>query len=185
MGCSFFIFFIFVFIRISNVEFVTGDSHSTLPSIVERLNQAGESPDFVLVDGDHSELGVRDDVNHVLSIKPVRPMVILMHDSFNPDCRSGMLTAAWEACPYVQLVDLDFVNGLFSPNSFDTAEAGSMWSGLGAAFLTPQKRTEPLVIKRTQQAVVDAVREISIHRLPPPAKAPSLMKKIMHRIRKG
>ena len=52
--------------RFTNVEFVTGYSQQTLPTIVERLNTEKRSPEFVLIDGDHSERGVRDDVNLIL-----------------------------------------------------------------------------------------------------------------------
>ena len=150
--------------RFPNVRFVSGYSQQTLPEIVDDLNNRSESPEFVLVDGDHSEEGVRQDVNFILQIRPQRPMVILMHDGFNPDCRQGMLTADWHSCPFVQSVDVDFVGGLFSENSFDTAEAGSMWSGLGAALLTPQARIDELQIRQSQRRVCEAVTGISIHK---------------------
>lgn len=149
--------------RFPNAEFVTGHSQDTLPVIVDNLNRTGESPDFVLIDGDHSADGVRRDVNSVLQIQPQRPMVIFMHDTFNPDCRQGMITANWSDCPYVHSVDIDFIPGLFSEGSFDTAEAGSMWSGLGCAVLSPEKRRDELVIRQSQRRVVEAVTEISVH----------------------
>ncbi len=149
--------------RFANVDFVTGYSQQTLPAIIEDLNIKGQSPEFVLVDGDHSEHGVRDDVNLILKIKPQRPMVILMHDGFNPDCRRGMQSAAWAECPYAQYVDIDFVSGLYAASSYDTAEAGSMWSGLGGALLTPEPRNGDLVIRQSQQKVFESVEQISVH----------------------
>lgn len=158
--------------RFSNVEFVSGYSQETLPRIVDELNAKKQSPQFVLVDGDHSEKGVRTDVNLILQIAPQRPMVILMHDSFNPNCRRGMLTAAWEECPFVQSVDIDFIPGLYSANSFDTAAAGSMWSGLGCAIVTPEHRNSELVIRQSQEKVFEAVQRISVHHTPPSPKRP-------------
>lgn len=149
-----------------NVEFVPGYSQLTLPGIVDRLNAVAQSPEFVLVDGDHSADGVRNDINLLLGIKPQRPMLILMHDCYNPECRRGMLEAAWEACPFVQSVDIDFVTGRYASSQFDTAEAGSMWSGLGCAILTPDRRVGELLIKQSQKEAVEAVKQISVHRDP-------------------
>ncbi len=162
--------------RFPNVEFISGDSRETLPAIIDDLNTKQQSPEFVLVDGDHSETGVRSDVNLILQIQPRQPMVILMHDSFNPNCRRGMLTAAWEACPFVQSVDIDFIPGLYAASSYDTAEAGSMWSGLGCAILTPQRRQGEVAVRQSQEKVFEAVERISVHRREPPlTSSPSLL----------
>ena len=163
--------------RFPNVEFAAGYSQHTLPGIVDRLNADGQSPEFVLVDGDHSANGVRNDINLLLGIKPQRSMLILMHDCYNPDCRRGMLEAAWETCPFVQSVDIDFVTGRYASGQFDTAEAGSMWSGLGCAILAPERRVGALLIKQSQKETVEAVRQISVHRDPETVshKSPSLI----------
>ena len=157
--------------RFPNVEFVSGDSRETLAAIIDDLNAKEQSPEFVLVDGDHSEAGVRSDVNLILQIRPQRPMVIMMHDSFNPNCRGGMLTSAWEACPFVQSVDIDFIPGLYAASSYDTAKAGSMWSGLACAILTPETRQGELVIRQSQEKVFEAVKRISIHSTESPVAA--------------
>jgi hypothetical protein len=149
--------------RFPNVQFVAGDSKETLPGIVEQLNAEHRSPEFVLIDGDHSTDGVRMDINLILGIEPQKPMIIVMHDGFNPDCRRGMLDANWYENPHVQSVDLDFVPGLFSPDAYDTAEAGSMWGGFACAVLTPERRQGPLIIQQRMSKVVDAVRLISVH----------------------
>lgn len=161
--------------RFPNVEFVAGRTQETLPKLVSELNEKGESPDFVLVDGDHSLEGVRDDINSLLAIQPQRNMVIIMHDSFNPYCRAGMIGANWARCPYVDSVEIDFVPGVFFANSYDTAEAGSMWAGFGCAMLTPTPRTGELKIQQSHAAVFDAVKDVSIYKAPPPSSAQRLV----------
>ena len=89
-----------VCIPVSNVEFVTGPSAQTLPALIERLQESGEPVEFVLIDADHTAAGVRGDVESVLRYRPTkRPLYVVMHDSFNPECRRGMKEAPWETNP--------------------------------------------------------------------------------------
>lgn len=161
--------------RFPNVEFVSGRTQETLPKLVCHLNAQGKSPDFVLVDGDHSLEGVRDDINSLLKIQPLRNMVIIMHDSFNPFCRAGMIVADWARCPYVHSVEIDFVPGVFFAQGYDTAEAGSMWAGLGCALLTPTKRTTELRIQQSHEHVFNAVKDVSIYKSPRPSRVRQLV----------
>jgi hypothetical protein len=70
----------------------------------------------VLVDGDHSAEGVRKDIDHLLRLRPIVPLYVVMHDSFNPGCRRGLREADWAGCPYVHAVELDFVAGSVNPS---------------------------------------------------------------------
>src|SRR5713226_3864637 len=79
----------------ANVEFLTGDSKQLLPGLLDRLRDANESLGFVLIDGDHSVVGVKSDINAVLRYAPNRPLFIVFHDSFHPSCREGILAADW------------------------------------------------------------------------------------------
>jgi hypothetical protein len=169
--------------RFPNVEFIAGRTRETLPTLVEKLNKNAESPDFILVDGDHSLEGVRDDINLLLTIHPQRNMVIIMHDSFNPYCRAGMLAAGWGNCPYVHAVEIDFVPGVFFAHSYDTAEAGSMWAGFGCAFLTPTKRTTELKIQQSHEAVFNAVKDVSIYKASPPSRISTAVTFLRSRLR--
>lgn len=49
-----------------------------------------ESLGFVLIDGDHAAEGVRSDTNAVLPYAPVRPLYIVLHDSFHPHAVKGL-----------------------------------------------------------------------------------------------
>jgi cephalosporin hydroxylase len=97
--------------RFRNVSFLTGPSDEQLPPLLARLQSEQTPLAFVLVDGDHSADAVRNDVNHLLAFRPIVPLYVLMHDSFNPLCRAGLRTAAWSSNPYVQSVELDFIPG--------------------------------------------------------------------------
>jgi hypothetical protein len=132
----------------SNVSFITGDSAKTLPKIIDQINLSNEPAGFVLIDGDHSDAGVRRDVEHVLKLQPRVPIAIVMHDSFNPAVRKGILAARWEACPWVHYVEIDFVPGIFLPGRRVTNR--SMYGGFGFALLLPERRNGPLEIYQSQ-----------------------------------
>lgn len=165
----------------NNVQFKIGSTDSTLPELVRSFNQTGMTPEFILIDADHTSEGVRNDISAILQIIPRNDTTILVHDSFNPDCREGILTAPWHLNEYVHSVEVDFMPGSFNSEAFDTATAGSMWSGLACAIMSPQKRTSHLKISQSQKEVFDAVLAVSAHntakethRSPPPTVISSL-----------
>lgn len=140
-----------------NVTFVEGDSSLTLPPIIDRINASDREINFMLIDGDHSEEGVKRDIVNCLRYRPKRrATVILMHDSCNPAVRKGIMDAPWQKCSFVHEVDLDFVNGLL----FDREDIkGQMWGGLAAAIMLPETRTGPVPIhspfETSRQAMID------------------------------
>lgn len=116
------------------VSFITGPSAQALPLLLDELAAAGEWPDFILIDGDHSRAGVRDDLDVLLRRRPLRRTTVLMHDSSNPTCRAGILDAAWSQCPHVEYADLDFIPGRITEGG---AAVGEVWGGLALVILTP------------------------------------------------
>jgi Cephalosporin hydroxylase len=121
-----------------NVEYIIGSSRTTLPPLVAQLQKTNQLVSFVLVDGDHSAEGVRCDIDNILQFQPVTPLFIVMHDSYNPECRKGITSANWAGNPYVHLVELDFISGTLNPAR---AFRGELWGGLGLAVLLPEKRS--------------------------------------------
>lgn len=124
--------------RFPSVEFIAGSSHVTLAPLLARLTEERAALSFVLIDGDHSADGVRLDIEPLLDYAPRCPLYVLMHDSFNPECRRGMLEAPWSASPYVHWVSLDFVAG-----GIDASQGpgrGQMWGGFGLAHLRSEPR---------------------------------------------
>ncbi|MDE1149608.1 MAG: class I SAM-dependent methyltransferase [Azospirillaceae bacterium] len=140
------------FARPANVDIRIGDSNTMLASMLAELDGQGLTPDFVLLDADHSTEGVLRDLKVLLTIRPRAPMVILMHDSGNPACRQGMSSAPWASNPYVHDLDLDFVPGQMvaggAPGKYE------VWGGFGLAYLRPEPRTNDLTIRTTGLATI-------------------------------
>ena len=148
----------------TNVEFIPGRSQETLAPLLARLAAEGAEVDFVLVDGDHSTGAVRRDLEILLArYRPrERPLYVLMHDSFNPDCRAGIQAADWNANPHVRRVQLDYVPGVFPAAG---VVARQMWGGFALAVLRPGARADgqPVDVRGNRQLVFDAVLPLSVH----------------------
>jgi glycosyltransferase involved in cell wall biosynthesis/cephalosporin hydroxylase len=138
-----------------NVSFLTGPSRAILPILFRELDHATIPVGFILVDGDHSEQGVAGDIACILDYIPKAPLFVMLHDSFNPDCRRGMLAASWARSPYVRWVDIDFVPGRLVENGgpFD----GELWGGLGMAYLTPVPRSGDLTVHASAATMFHAL----------------------------
>jgi hypothetical protein len=150
--------------RFNNVTFYTGNSADLLPTV---LNANGLG--FVLIDGDHSEDVVRNDINCLLRMVPKQPVAILLHDSANPECRAGILSADWERCPYVHYLELDFVIGELMPD-------GELWGGMAYAILLPTPRATILNVQQSgaEQLLCYNCAHRRAHRLPVISSSPQL-----------
>jgi glycosyltransferase involved in cell wall biosynthesis len=141
-----------------NVSFLTGSSHAILPILFHELDEAKVPVEFILVDGDHSERGVAQDIACILDYTPKAPLFVLFHDSFNPDCRRGMLTAPWARSPYVWWVDIDFVPGRLVENGspFD----GELWGGLAMAYLAPAPRAGGVTVRASAETMFQKLYQL-------------------------
>lgn len=133
------------------VNFITGSSLDILPELLKKIQSQGIKLGFILIDSDHTAEGVRADINTILkNYTPVCGLVILLHDSFNPDCRKGILTADWKENPYVHLVDIDYIPGNYiDVNYNDHVQEKSMWGGFAMAVLESFPRKSELIIRNT------------------------------------
>ena len=114
--------------ELSNVTFHTGDSHALLPELLARFGEEGRNVDFVLVDGDHSAEGVRQDVLDLLNSSAIGRTIIVLHDTMNETVRAGMERVRYDAYPKVAYVELDLVAGyMFREPSL----LHELWGGLG------------------------------------------------------
>lgn len=146
--------------RFDNVEFITGYSQEELPGVIQGLNDRQEDLGYVLIDGDHTEEGVRKDIEEVLKFQPKSPLWILMHDSFNPGCRKGIKSIDWAANPHVHWVNYDFVPGFLNsvPGVVD-----EMWGGLALAYFEATPREGKLMYGELLGRQFDKLFPLSAH----------------------
>jgi len=114
--------------ELSNVTFHTGDSHRLLPELLARFADKDRNVDFVLVDGDHSSEGVRQDVHDLLESQAIARTIIVLHDTMNETVRAGLEQVRYEAYPKVAYVELDLVAGYMFREPTLLHE---LWGGLG------------------------------------------------------
>lgn len=115
-----------------NVTLHTGDSHELLAPMLAELSEQDRHVDFVLVDGDHAAEGVRSDLQDLLDSPALQRTVILIHDTANPQVRSGVEGARLGAWPKVAHVELDWIPGrLFAQRELHN----ELWYGLGLLLL--------------------------------------------------
>jgi Methyltransferase domain len=120
----------------SNVALHTGDSHELLPAVLMDVVEKGKSVDFVLVDGDHSSEGVRQDIEDLLESPALARTVIAIHDTSNEVVRAGLDAIHYAAWPKVAYVDLDLVGGrLFC----DQELRNELWGGLGVIVVDSRR----------------------------------------------
>ena len=151
--------------RFPKVRFHIGLSRERIPEALAEIEAAEGKLGFVLVDGDHRAPEVRADIEALLRHRPRTTVYVLLHDSFNPDCRRGMRAAAWSESPHVRSVELDFVPGIFNAVAGAHVFARSMWGGFALAILTPEYRAGPLVVRAAQEPMNRFVYPHSAHRI--------------------
>jgi cephalosporin hydroxylase len=136
-----------------NAELWIGSSIDLIPRAIDDFQKRGIPLEYILIDAEHSAEGVRRDINLALRYHPTTPMVILIHDSGNPGCRSGILSADWKSNPYVQAVQCDFVPGQIIEHSIKDGR-GQVWGGLALAYLSPNPRGGDLVVSQGSSTMV-------------------------------
>ncbi|OIQ21917.1 MAG: hypothetical protein BM549_08255 [Lacinutrix sp. MedPE-SW] len=145
--------------QFSNVEFLIGDSKEILPKLIKQIQDNGEQLEFALIDGDHSTKGVAADIKNLIKYKPQSNFSIVLHDSFNPNCRKGMKLVDYNANKHVHYVELDFISGVFAPDNLKR----EMWGGLAHIILLPEERIDELIINESQKKLFNIAYNRSIH----------------------
>jgi Methyltransferase domain len=153
-----------------NVYFHVGDSHQLLPATLEALGADGRMIDFVLVDGDHSAEGVKQDVEDLLRSESIGRTLILAHDTMNETVREGLERVPFEAYPKVAYVDLDFVAGYMFR---EVGLAHELWGGLGLVVVDARRKayfSEPIRQSRYYEMfpLMSAIRDLVLEQEGPP-----------------
>ena len=145
--------------KFDNVEFLIGDSKKILPELIQKIIKNSETLEFALIDGDHSHEGVLTDITNMLNYQPKTNLHIILHDSFNPICRSGMKAYVYDKNPYVHGVELDYISGIYEPDGLKR----QMWGGFALIFLRKEKRVRELIVKESSRSQFETVYLHSIH----------------------
>lgn len=99
--------------------------------------------DLTIIDADHSRTGVKRDLENAIRLS----RIVVLHDTYYPPCREGILDVVAGRDYYY---DLELVPGGLQPDG--------MWGGLGIVlpqfakkekqFVTPRLSTYPLLLPR-------------------------------------
>ena len=82
---------------------------------------------------------MQSDLNNLLKLAVFRsPTIILIHDSGNTECRSGILSADWTANPFLKYLDVDFVPGRIIEHG--GGGHGEVWGGFAIAIFDNTKQ---------------------------------------------
>ena len=111
--------------RFENVDFIVGNSHEILHEVFEKIEREGRTLNFILVDGDHSKNGVYNDLKSILDYPHKNSLTVILHDSYNPQCRKGMRKINYSDYKNIEYIELDYIPGTFWHN--DTYR--EMWGG--------------------------------------------------------
>lgn len=137
----------------ANAEIWIEPSSEAVPKAFAHFRSLGMAVNYVLIDADHSVEGVTRDINLVLDHTPSEPLLVVMHDSGNPDTRRGILSVDWSRNPHVHLVDLDFVPGQIIEHGVVENRA-EIWGGIALAFLHPRPRPGAPLIRQSARTSI-------------------------------
>ena len=143
-----------------NAELLIGHSPKMIPHALAMFEKLGLPLQYVLIDAEHSTEGVRRDIGLVLQYRPKTPMVMLIHDSGNPSCRAGILSADWNSSPYLHFVQCDFVPGQIIEHSI-RGDQGEVWGGLALAYFDPRPRQGELVPAQGSATMIQAAHFVA------------------------
>jgi len=100
-----------------------------------------------------------DDIENLIKYVPVKSLNIILHDSFNPKCRKGMITPNYNDNKHVHYVEIDFIHGGYISNNINR----QMWGGFAHIILLAEKRLTQLKIHQSQKELYRIAYLYSIH----------------------
>ncbi len=127
--------------KFSNVQFRVGESHALIPQVLKEIDANNQKLEFILVDGDHTTKAVQRDLKAILNYPHKHPVTIILHDSFNPQCRKGIKSIDYSKYPHVNYVELDYIGGSYWHNE----TFREMWGGFAMITIDPKHHHETRV----------------------------------------
>tara|TARA_B100000900_G_C20587498_1_gene720221 strand:- start:237 stop:1013 length:777 start_codon:yes stop_codon:yes gene_type:complete len=127
--------------KFNNVKFHVGDSNKLLDELISKIKLENKKIEFILIDGDHTKEGVKKDIKAIISHEFNNPLTIIIHDSFNPQCRKGIKSINYKLYKNIEHIDLDYITGCLSPNK----DYNEMWGGFGIIVVNKKIKTNPKI----------------------------------------
>ncbi len=144
--------------RFENVSFIIGNSAEVLPQLFLDIERKGKKLEFIIVDGDHSKKGVSADLKAILEYPHKNKLTVVLHDSFNPQCRAGIKSIDYLKYKNVEYVELDYITGSYWHNN----TFREMWGGLALIKLNPDNNI-PANINQSQKKLHQKIYLHSAH----------------------
>lgn len=149
-----------------NVFFKIGNSVEILADIFEEIEKRGKKLAFILVDGDHSKKGVQNDLEAILNYPHKNKITIILHDSFNPQCRAGIKAIDFKAYKSVEYIEVDYITGAYSANN----NFLEMWGGFAMIQLNPSYQGPSVPVLESQRNLFRLSHLFSKHIIKDPLK---------------
>lgn len=149
--------------KFPTVHFRVGESNLIIDRIFKEIENNNHQLEFILVDGDHSKRGVKQDLEAILAYPHKNKITILLHDSFNPQSRSGIKSLKYNNYKNVSYVELDYITGSFWHNK----SYREMWGGFAMIIIDPQNK-EGLLKMSSQEHLFRRAYMSSIHLIKDP-----------------
>lgn len=165
--------------KFNNVHFRVGNSYEILPSLLSEIEASGKQLGFILVDGDHSKNGVFKDLEAILSYPHKYPLTIVMHDSFNPQCRAGIKKAIQMSTNrFIEYAELDYITGSYSPND----NFLEMWGGFALLIVNPAYQGQRVSASESQKSLFFLARLFSKHLVKDPLNFLAPLKRKLYKL---
>lgn len=163
--------------KFPDVTFIVGEGHNTVLEIFREIEEQNKKLSFILVDGDHTKKGVMNDLTVILSYPHKHPLTIILHDSFNPQCRKGIKSVDYSKYPMVEYIELDYITGAFWHNE----TYREMWGGFAMIKLNPLKKEAGVEINECQKRLFRNTYPASVHWFKDPLQLLSPLKKFLYK----
>ncbi|WP_312420734.1 glycosyltransferase [Anaerospora hongkongensis] len=143
---------------LKNVVLVDHEAKKNIPVSMSLSSTDSRNIQFVFID--RESYRVKYDIESILQIRPYEPIYVLIYNSFNPECRKGILDVDWNNNQFVHHVEIDYTQGTFHEGDDYHKQ---MRGGFALAVLLPEVRSIPLSIMQSNRLAFDTVYKSSIH----------------------